>query len=177
MARWAGAKTTRYPSGEHTFRRVVIGGRKRTGENLTVREVGVPYAGTFPNPAKTSSGRFPILEYTLRLPMKEPSMAAWAAADQRARTLTYHPEQQFTSDTLFEVPPDWIHGQESARGPWPGVERLPLGAFRPASVPFVWVLGGCADLSREQAARLLRPLALIDLGTRIGRAAAEEARG
>jgi len=56
------------------------------------------------------------------------------------------------------------------------MDKLPLGAFRPKEVARLFVLGGCADISREQAAKLLRPLALIDLGTRLGVAAASEAK-
>ncbi|MCG7754894.1 hypothetical protein, partial [Flavihumibacter cheonanensis] len=36
-------------------------------------------------------------------------------------------------------------------------------------------LGGAADISRPRAEQLLRPLELIDLGARIGAAAAKEA--
>ncbi|OHB85136.1 MAG: hypothetical protein A2V98_07880, partial [Planctomycetes bacterium RBG_16_64_12] len=59
-------------------------------------------------------------------------------------------------------------------GPWQGVDRLPPGAFRPAGVAYLFVLGGCADVSRQQAEKLLRPSALIELGTRLGAAAARE---
>ncbi|MBM4081980.1 MAG: FAD-dependent oxidoreductase, partial [Planctomycetes bacterium] len=39
-----------------------------------------------------------------------------------------------------------------------------------------YVLSGCADVSREQAEKLLRPTALIEMGSRIGAAAAAEAK-
>ena len=39
------------------------------------------------------------------------------------------------------------------------------------------MLGGCVDVSRPQAEKVVRPLALLDLGDRIGQAAAEEAKG
>jgi len=175
VARLAGAEFRPYPAGMHTFKRVVIGGEVQTGENVTARVIDPPFRGAFPNQAKTSSGEFPVIEYTLRLPMAGDSPASWAAADQQARTMTYHPEQQFTSDVLFQVPPDSMRGQEESAGPWPGADRLPLGAFRPAGVSSLYVLGGCADVSREQAEKLLRPLALVDLGARLGQAAAADA--
>jgi len=175
VARLAGAKFRPFPSGTHSFKRVVIGGEVQSGENVTARIVDPPFRGPFPNPANTSSGVFQVIEYTLRIPMADEGPASWAAADQLARTMTYHPEQQFTSDVLFQVPPDPMHGETPADGPWQGVDRLPLGAFQPAGVRNLFVLGGRADVSREQAEKLLRPLALIDLGTRIGDAAAQEA--
>ena len=50
----------------------------------------------------------------------------------------------------------------------PNVGDLPLGAFQPAGMARLYVLGGCADVPRDVAAQILRPLALIDLGQRIG---------
>jgi hypothetical protein len=175
VARLAGAEFAPYPAGMHTFKRVVIGGTPQEGENLKPRIAAPPFHGPYPNRARTSSGTFEIIEYTFTFPMPDDSYAAWMAADQKARTLTYHPEQQWTSDRLFEVPPDPMRGRERYEGVWPGVDKLPLGAFQPAATPRLWVLGGCADLSRQNAEKLLRPLCLMDLGTRLGRAAAAEA--
>jgi hypothetical protein len=176
VARTAGAKFRPYPGGSHTFKRVVIGGDVQSGPNMTARTVAPPFRGPYPNAAKTASGTFQVIEYTLELPVKDDSYASLAAADQKARTMTYHPEQQFTSDQLFEVPPDAMLGRQPADGAWPGVAKLPLGAFQPADVPRIYVLGACADIPRAQAEKLLRPLALIELGSRIGKAAAAEAK-
>lgn len=175
VARLAGAQVRPYPAGNHSFRRVVIGGEPRTGEGLTARVIAPAYRGAFPNQVGTSSGDFSVIEYTLQLPMTDGSYAALARADQTARGLTYHPEQQFTSDVLFQVPPDAMYGQVTATGEWRGVQALPLGVFRPNGVDRVFVLSGHADISRGQAEKLLRPLALIELGQRLGKAAAQEA--
>jgi len=164
VARLAGAEFRPYPGGLHTFKRTVIGGEVRSGPNVSARLIEPPFGG------------HQIIEYTLKLPMTGASYASFAAADQKARTMTYHPEQQFTSDVLFEVPPDAVRGEATAEGPWQGMDGLPLGAFRPKGVPHLYVLGACADVSREQAEKLLRPLALMDTGTRLGLAAAREAK-
>jgi hypothetical protein len=176
VARLAGADFRPYPAGVHTFKRVVIGGEVQTGENLSARTVAPPFRGPYPNRAKTSSGDFQVIEYTLRLPVADAGYAALAAADQQARTMTYHPEQQFTSDCLFEIPPDPMHGTHPAAPPRQAAGNLHLGLFQPAGVPRVYVLGGCADVARQQAEKLLRPLALMELGRRIGKAAAAEAK-
>ncbi len=175
VARRAGADFRPYAAGMHTFKRTVIGGEPVTGQGLTHRTILPPFTGPYPNRAGTSSGTFEIIEYTLQLPMKDDSYASWAAADQQARTLTYHPEQQYTADLLFEVPPDSMHGRQPVAGPWTSVEKLPLGAFQPEGIAAVYVLGGCADVSRQQAEKLVRPLALMAMGRRIGQAAAAEA--
>jgi len=165
VARLAGARFRPYASGLHTFKRTVIGGEMRQGPQMSARLI---------EPAFRDHYR--IIEYTIQLTMPDAGYASFTAADQQARTLTYHPDQQFTSDMLFEVPPDAMHGQETSEGPWSSSEELPLGAFRPDGVPRLLVLGGCADISRERAESLLRPLALIDAGTRLGIEAAREAK-
>jgi len=175
VARMAGAKFQPFQAGTHTFRRVVVGGEPCEAENMTARMVGVPYRGPYPNRANTSSGEFALIEYTIQLPMADDSPAAWAAADQAARTLTYHPEQQYTSDDLFHVPTDPVVAREAGEGSWTDVASLAIDSFRPAEIDGVYVLGGCAQISREQAERLLRPVHLLEMGSRIGKAAAAEA--
>ncbi len=169
VARLAGAKFRPYPGGTHTFHRVVIGGQARGPDYISSRIAAPPFRGQ-------SGGDFPVIEYTMPLSMDDGSYAAYMKADQQARTMTYDPDQQFTSDVMFEIPPDPMHGREAASGPWQGVASLPLGAFRPQDVDRLYVLGGCADVSREQAAKLLRPLAYMDLGERLGKAAAADAQ-
>lgn len=169
VARLAGAKFRPYSGGTHTFHRVVIGGQPRGPDYISSRIATQPFRGQ-------SGGDYPVIEYTMPLPVEDGSYAAYMKVDQQARTMTYDPDQQFTSDVLFEVPPDPMHGRETASGPWQGVEPLPLGAFQPEGVDRLYVLGGCADVSREQAKKLLRPLPYMDLGERLGKAAAADAQ-
>lgn len=174
VARMAGAHFRPYPTGSQTFRRVVIGGAVQEAPGMTARVIEPPFVGAIRT--SESTGVYPIIEYTLTLPMTGDTEPSWASADQLARTRTYHPGQQFTSDVLFQVPPDAVVGRENAGDTRSAVDEIPLGAFRPKDVERLFVLGGCADVSRPQAQKLLRPLALIDLGTRLGGAAAAEAK-
>jgi hypothetical protein len=177
VARIAGARFRPSAAGTRTFKRVVIGGEPRTGPNLAARVIDPPFRGPYPNQARTSSGSFKVIEYTLQLPMADDSYAAWAAADLQARALTYHPQQQFTSDRLFEVPGGAIVSRLGAEArPEASAREVPLLACQPAEVSRLYVLGGCVDVSRSQAEKVVRPLALLDLGSQIGKAAAEEAK-
>ena len=175
FARAAGADFRAFPGGTQTLKRVVIGGEVVKQPEMTARTIAPPFRGRHPNPAKTSSGEFNVIEYTLQLPVDSDTPAAWAAADQQARTMTYHPEQQITADAFFQVPPDPAHGKATTTGAWKGVDKLPLGVFQLRDNDRLYVLGGCADVSREQAESLLRPIALIDAGAMVGRAAAKKA--
>ena len=176
VARLAGAKFREYAPGTQTWKRVVIGGEPQTGNGLVSRIPAAPFQGVYPNPAKTSSGKFQIIEYSLTLPVTDAGYAAYMRVDQQARTLTYHPEQQYTSDVQLQIPSDTLRARRSSSGPWSGVDKLPLESCRPAEVGRLFVLGGCADVSREQAEKLIRPLAAMDLGERVGKAAAAEAK-
>ncbi|MBM4018619.1 MAG: FAD-dependent oxidoreductase, partial [Planctomycetes bacterium] len=169
VARMAGAQAQPYPRGPQVFHRVVVGGEPTAGPAISeprpsgsgavqVRKVGLTFAAA----NKTHE----IYEYTLQLSAAGGSYAALAAADQTARDKTFHLGQVDASEVLFQVPPDPVKGAGAGD----------LGAFRPAGVPRMYLVGGCADVPREEAARLLRPLALMDLGTKIGAAAAAEAK-
>lgn len=168
VARMAGARFRPFPSGPQTFKRVVVGGQVQAGTNVSARQIHPPFT--------RGSHTYGITEYTLRIPMQDGTYASWAAAEQAARDLTYHPDQQFASDTLFDVPPDSMHGRRRGSGEWRGVEHLDIQAFRPDNVERLFVLGGCADIPRAHAAKLLQPLAFIDMGARVGAAAGTQAK-
>ena len=177
LTRIAGAAFRSAPPGVQTVHRVVVGGEVQTAKDMTARLVGPPFVGPYPNRAKTSSGVFHVIDYAIRLPLEVDRWASWASADQQARSMTYHPEQQFTSEALFQVPPDPIFGQHKQGQPDAAApDQVPLEACRPAGLARWLVLGGCADVPRPAAEKLLRPLALIDLGARLGKAAAAEAK-
>lgn len=170
VARLAGISFSPYPKGRQTFTRVVVGGQPRAGADLRVRQLPAPVFG--------SNGRtYPAFEYTLEIPMEDGSFASFAQAEQTARDQTWHPGQVDAAETLFQIPPDRITARSHREGTWPGAAKVDLNVFRPAQVERIYVLGGCAALSRPAAERLLRPLELMDVGTRIGAAAAAQAKG
>jgi hypothetical protein len=60
---------------------------------MTARIATVPFRGVFPNPAKTSSGDFQVIEYTAQVP------ARWTRLHQPAENETAHPRHSpWTSD-------------------------------------------------------------------------------
>lgn len=170
LSRLAGAAFSTYPAGDQTFQRVVVCSQPREDGGLRVKRLPTP----LPFGQENESGN--AFEYTLTLPMNDGSFASFAEAEQRARDLTWTPTQAVTSDRLFQTPPDAVRSKKQVSGAWPGAENLDLDAFRPVDVERLYVLGGCADLARETAAALLRPLNLLDVGTRVGREAAAEAK-
>jgi len=172
VARLAGCAFEPYPEGPHAFTRMTIGAPPRDG--LAARTLPTLLRTT--TPAKDQPSEFPAVEYTLAFAMRDGSFASFAEAEQQARDMTWDPAQVGASESLFQIPPDPMHGRKRLDGAWPGVDKADLDAFRPNDTDRLYVLGGCADVSREAAKALLRPLAFLALGSRIGHAAAEEAK-
>jgi flavin-dependent dehydrogenase len=169
VARMAGAQFDPYPRGTQTFRRVVVGGQPREAEGMQARQLPTPVYG--------NNGRtYQAIEYTLEIPMEDGSFASFARAEQIARDKTWHPGQVDASETLFQAPPDRLRGRSRQDSTWPGAAAVDLAVFRCDQIERLFVLGGCADLSRQAPERLLRPLELMEVGRRIGAAAAAEAR-
>lgn len=108
--------------------------------------------------------------------MENGSFAAFAKAEQIARDKTWNPTALDASEVLFQVPPDPLKGRKSISGAWPGAEKIDLDVFKSKSIERLFVLGGCADISRRAAEKMLRPLELMKVGSRIGKAAALQAK-
>ena len=158
VARLAGAAFTPYPKGAQTFERVIIAGEQPEAPGMTARELPGEYSAPIPAQGNPNASKYKRIEgrawlCTLQIDMQDGSFRAFAEAEQVARDRTFVKTLLEASDSLFQVPPDSLT----------------------KVVPRVHVLGGCANISREAAAKLLRPLALMDEGARIGAAAAREA--
>lgn len=173
VACMAGASFRDPTSTRRTVRRVVVGGEPRAGDGLQLRQPCTPYSMLAAHPATSRKGGYPVFEYTLQME-SEQSYTALMRADQVARTRTYHPRQQYTSDVLFEIPMTSIMGRSKTESD--RVEDLSIDVFQPADVERLFVLGGHADVSRSIAAELMRPVNLIEYGQQIGAVAAVEAK-
>jgi flavin-dependent dehydrogenase len=171
VARLARAQFTPYPPETHSFGRIVVGGKARRNDSLSLRSRPSPLAIT-----DRKGDTFPVLEYQLDVQMRDGSFGAFAEAEQLARDWTWSPDAVDGSEVLFQVPPDALRGRQSQRGPWPGADNIPLACFQPAGIERVLVLSPCADVSREAAAALARPVNAMAVGARLGDAAVELAR-
>jgi hypothetical protein len=163
-ARQAGAPFADFPTGALPFERIVLGGDPGTGAK--------PLKVNFSVGGKIVRA----YQYDLELPMKDSSWASFARADQEARNQSWQTNQVVASEELYQVPPDPLKARAQQPGAWSGADKVNLDTLRPADMEAIYVLGGCAAVSREAAAALMRPLPGIDLGTRVGHAAAAEAK-
>ena len=168
VARMAGAAFAPYPAGPQTFERIVIGGPVRPGKGVEGRRIGL----TLPSQRGPKS----LLLYTLQIDMPDASWASFQSAEQIARDRTFHADQVDASEVLFQVPPDPMTARATVEGDAPAWGEVDLAAFRPAKVDRLYVVGGCAGVSRKAARALLAPPALVAVGRRVGRAAARDAK-
>ncbi len=173
VARIAGVPFAAYPGGEQTFRRVVIGGEVHQGAGAVARRI--PASVHLERRGSATAACRTAIAYTLDIPMQDGSFASFARAEQIARDRTWDRGQVDASEVLYQVPPDPMKGAKHLSGEWPGADKADLDAFRPSQEQRLYVVGGCADVSRKAAGQLARPLALMTLGRRIGRAAAADA--
>lgn len=175
VARMAGADFAPYPAGDQTFTRIAVGGEPLSGARFSGRRLDFSFR-TVGGRYSPRSNQGDVIEYTLRLPMRDGSFAAFAEADQLSRDWLWQPALLEMAEALFQVPPDPVRAAKPSKAAWQGVAALEPGAFRPAGLARFYLLGGCADITREAAAKLLRPLAFMELGVRLGQAAAAEAK-
>ena len=149
VARLAGARARPWPGGQQTFERIVI----------------------VPGPL----GKGEPVRRRLELPMADGHFVSLAAAEQEARDQTYVEGQFRAAESLFCVPPDPIVCR-AGEAAWKVGQEPPIDHFRPTGLEHFYVLGGCADVPRGVAARMLEPGGLTEPARRVGQAAAEEAR-
>ncbi len=172
VARQAEADFRPFAPGPKTFTRVVCGGDARNGPDiLSVQKKSF----TYDSMGKRTPWQLPVYEYTLRIDMRDNRAESFFRVENRARDLTCQEGSEIASEVLSYTPEDTIIGQRRLHD-WPGAAEVDLGPFQPRRIPYLYVLGAYADMDGRAAGQLMRPLALMEVGRRIGRAAAREAQ-
>ena len=164
LARLGGAAFSEWPAeAETTFSRV----------RLTC---DTAYDGTFEELGRISLPDSGVDEWSLRrtsfnIPVPKLSPEIVTIAESKLRNATW------TNRTSWIAPRvDWLPQDAIAGGPYPleAPHTLALEAFR-SSIPGLDVLGPCAAVSREDAARIIHATVAIPLGERLGETIAEAA--
>ena len=176
VARLAGADFSPWPAGPQTFSRIVIAGDEPVSDEMNV----LTLPGDYRSPVTLGGRRSGVVDgkaflCTMKIDMKDGSFRSFAQAEQVARDCTFVKSILEGADTLFHIPPDQLKSAEGLSGPWPGSEKVPLSCFQPKNMKRLYVLGGCADVSRKVVGAMMRPLEFMNIGERVGRSAALEA--
>ena len=115
----------------------------------------------------------PMTRYTFLLPLQSNSYDALMQAEQQIRSATWDADQVDSSDQLWFIPLQTIQSKEALLSPANAVRALPAGAFQPQQTANLWVLGPCAEIPRETAAYMMRPLQAVFVGEILGEQAAD----
>jgi hypothetical protein len=178
-ARIAGAQFSPYPSGPQTFKRIIIAGAPPDSKKMSIRQLPGDYDSAITIGKRKMNGKRiagKAFECTMQINMKDGSYKSFAEAEQIARDRTFVTSLLEGADSLFHLPPDKIKSNASLKGKWPENGSIDTGCFQPQNIARMYVLGGCANISREAAEKLLRPVTLMSIGEKIGAAAAAEAK-
>ena len=136
--------------------------------------VSVTPADLAPSGAPTSYG---IASYRISrsFPFAATDYAALAEIEQQFRDDTWAASTVDASERLFFTPPEQL-SSSSEQTVWTSPATLSLESFSAAALPYVYVAGPCADVSRSIAYRLQLPGNAYILGRRIGTAASTAAQ-
>ncbi|NQT39670.1 MAG: FAD-dependent oxidoreductase, partial [Planctomycetes bacterium] len=141
VAKMAGAESYPWKAGKHACRRVVLGGES-TSAAESAREVpaGVDFSGR----------PLHYIEYSLDLDLGDGTFGAVAAAEGRARDLTYRKGQLRAAERMTFIPPDRVRGRAPA-ATWKQGQPWAIDHFRAANINRLYVLGPAADIPQSTA--------------------------
>ncbi|NQV34558.1 MAG: FAD-dependent oxidoreductase, partial [Phycisphaeraceae bacterium] len=168
VTRLAGVRFERRDSTPCQFKRIVVGGTPSLfGKNI-VQKMPTPIAGH-------DGRRYEAYEYTLARPWDGRSLAALTKIEQTLSDLSWQRGQVDASERLFFIPPQRVTGSGPSCQNWPGAANADVSYFKPATKKRLYVLNGSACVSATVAQQILRPIESMQIGQRLGLAAAQEA--
>ncbi len=150
VCRMAGCKSAPWPGGKVQFERTVLEGNRQGKKGKS----------------KSSTPNSKIHMFEIDMP--DFSYTSLARAEQIARDKTPSAGLLRGAEKLFCVPPNPILCQDS--------DSANVASYEPTNQERLYVLSGCAGVSRQSAAKLLQPGGLVPMGVKIGEAAAKQAK-
>lgn len=168
LARLAGVKFTPWPAAPIRFTRL-LAGHRAAGDEV---EVGRRLPGVFSMTVKDVLQEAEVFAYDAQLPVASFTPAAFAEAEQTLRDRFWHRDVIWSSERAGHLPPAAVG---TAAVAWKGAATVDLSAFA-TPVPGLHVLGACAALARDDAAKLMDAPQYMLAGARLGTAAAAAAQ-
>lgn len=170
VARMAGVSFQPYEQGSYSFKRIVVGGEPSSQiKQSFLEKLPTPVVG----PHRDRQVEYPAFEYTLNIEMADGSPRSFAKAEVEARKLAWHAEQVRCSDFIYQIPPDPVVPGENHLADLGAIEQLELATFS-YEQNRLFLLNGCADVSRAVAEQILEPQNAIAWGDWMGKEVAAE---
>ena len=167
VAQMLGCRFTPFEPGNKIFNYTVVGNASKEAPEIQKAEV-LPYK------IAIKERELPVTRYTFALPVKDNSYASIQSVEQIIRDKTWDPDQGDSSDILEYMPFCSLLSEDGYDQRFTSVRDISPTAFRPKGNKYLWVLGAAADVSKEIAVQLMRPVQAMALGAMIGEWAADE---
>lgn len=166
LARLAGVPM-RPGSGTQEFEHTIVAAQVKQAGGVSVRQkpTTIYHAGV----------EHTAFEYHVPLKTGELDMQSYAGAQQQVLDQFWTPGQVGASEFLFFVPDTSIVSAGHYEGSW-SASAVPETAFRSSQFPGIYMLNGYADVPRDCAKQLLRPVNYMETGAQVGRMAAASAK-
>ncbi|AQQ69709.1 ribulose-1,5-biphosphate synthetase [Limihaloglobus sulfuriphilus] len=167
IARLANAQFRNNTKGENNFEYTVVANKTAPAAKTQPKEK--------PTKIYHKGEMYTAFEYEMSLKMDDESMDSFARVEQEVLDHLWTPGVLATSETAFYVPAASVIGEKRQQGGWNKDIKITPEAFKVRGVKGLFMLNGYADISREFARQMLRPVNYMYVGEIIGRLAAEEA--
>ena len=161
VAELYGAQFSPFKAGKQKFFYTVVGNKQKNSDDIENVEV-------LPQPFEFKGKTYPVTRYTISHDMKENSYASLMEAEQKARSLTWDPDQVDSSDLLWYIPSQYVLSEKRYEGSDASPRKIYEQTFKPKGIDNLWVLGPCADMSREVAEKVMRPMQALFVGELLG---------
>jgi flavin-dependent dehydrogenase len=169
VARLANVNFSEFEPGEYTFKFITVGSDKKENPNMVAKEM--------PKLVIYKDKEYKAYEYHITLPLREDTYQAHADIEQKVRDLTWGPKQVDSSEFPFYVPFVHIEGKKRYRKQTFNIQKdFDERYFLPNEYNNLFVLSAIADISRETAEFLFKPVNIIATGHKIGIVAADLAK-
>jgi NADPH-dependent 2,4-dienoyl-CoA reductase/sulfur reductase-like enzyme len=161
VARLAGCKVKGDTDGKCEFQYTVVGNVPKENNDTVQVEI-------LPEPFDFKGKQYPVTRYTFRYAFNSDSYASLMKAEQFIRSQTWDAGQVDSADLLWYIPTSTIACEQTYTGSPDTIRKFPEQAFKAKGIDNLWILGPCADVSREVARSTMRPLPAMCLGELLG---------
>ncbi|MFW5644464.1 MAG: FAD-dependent oxidoreductase [Bacteroidota bacterium] len=150
---------------KYHFSYITIGGSGKSEKSKVI--ANLPYS---------EKKKAKVVEHSFYIEADNWSFSTLCGIEQKIRQETWNPDQLDAADEIFFIPPDKISGKESSRKSKIYPEDLSTGMFQPLKNNRLYILNGCADMTRSAVNDLLKPSLYLKAGDIIGKASSLEAQ-
>lgn len=169
VASFVKAERTPFVPGTQDFEFTVVGNSPKQAPEI------VAY-NSWDNGLYVGQNIYPVTRYTMRFEVEDDTYATLSGIEQKIRTILWDADQVDSSDKMWYIPNQRVMCKAHSEMRAGSIRNIPLDAFTPKSTPRLWIIGPEADLSRDLAKQLMRPVTAMKLGELLGEQIADKVK-